>query len=124
MRRKALQRLHAAAAIFATRTDCTAQQIADRLKVSVDTIYGYARQKEWHETLDTLGFDGNREFAKRLRREALRDRPKLLRKARQIYKRHLRAWGEHSKAVNAVLRNLPEIRDRRTINRWSKRYNW
>ena len=124
MRKESIVKLHAAARIFASRSDCSAQDIADRLKIPLNSVYYFAKQPEWHEALDALGFDGNRKFATKLTREPQRDRADLVRKARRIYRRNRRAGKKHSQAVNAVLAKLPEIKDRRTINTWAKRYRW
>ena len=125
MRETTLKKLHAAARIFAGfRDTCSAQDIADRLKIQRNSVYYFARQPEWHEALDALGFDGNRKFATKTTREPQRDHADLVRKARRIYRRNLRTGKKHSQAVNAVLKNVPQIKDRRTINGWAKRYSW
>ena len=124
MRKTTLKKLHAAARLFARRDTCSAQDIADQLKIPLNSVYYYARQNEWHKALDALGFDGRRKFATKPTREPQRDRADLVRKARRIYRRKRRAGKKHSHAVNAVLKNVPEIKDRRTINTWAKRYGW
>lgn len=125
MRETTRKRLHAAARLFATRSECSAQDLADRLKIPRNSVYYYARQPEWHKALDELGYTGDpRKFKVKATREPQRDRSDLVRKARRIYRRNRRAGKVHSKAVNAVLKNVPEIKDRRTINAWAKRYGW
>lgn len=124
MRKTTLKKLHAAARFFASRDTCSAQDIADRLKIPLNSVYYFARQPEWHEALDALGFDGRRKFVRQQTREPQRDRADLVKKARRIYRRNRRDGKKHSIAVNAVLKNVPQIKDRRTINTWAKRYGW
>ena len=54
-----LIKLQTAAVIFAQRGGCSAKEIADILGVPVNSIYDYAKQPEWNETLDLLGYTGN-----------------------------------------------------------------
>ena len=126
MLKSSLIKLHAAAAIFASRNGCSAQEIADILRMPRNSIYHLAKQPEWHDALDDLHYIGGRSFTGEKRgRDTLRDASATVDRAKEIYLEERRAGLKHSRAVNAVLEALPlEVKDRRTINSWAKRYGW
>lgn len=51
----------AAASLFATLTR-DAQEIADLLDTSKRSIHRWSKEPLWHQTLDTLGYEGERNF--------------------------------------------------------------
>ena len=126
MLKSSLIKLHAAAAIFATRDGCSAQEIADILKMPRNSVYHLANMPEWNEALDDLHYEGDRSFTGEKRgRDTLRDTFATVDRAKEIYLEQRRDGKKHSRAVNAVLEALPlEVKDRRTINSWAKRFNW
>ena len=124
MLKSSLIKLHAAAAIFASRNGCSAQEIANILRMPRNSIYHLAKQPEWEQALDDLHYIGGRRFTSEKRgRDTLRDAPAMVDKAKEIYLEERRDGKKHSRAVNEVLEQLP-IKDRRTINSWAKRFNW
>lgn len=123
MLKSSLIKLHAAAAIFASRNGCSAQEIADILGMTRNSVYHLAKQEEWHTALDDLHYTGDRQFTAEKRREPKRDTGELVEQAKDFYLTARRAGLKHSRAVNEVLEHLP-IKDRRTINAWAKRYDW
>ena len=126
MLKSSLIKLHAAATLFATRDGCSAQEIADILKMPRNSVYHLANMPEWHEALDDLHYEGDRSFTGEKRgRDTLRDASATVERAKEIYLEQRRERKKHSRAVNAVLEQLPlMVKDRRTINSWAKRFNW
>ena len=122
MLKSTLIKLHAAAAIFASRDGCSAQEIADILNVPLNSVYHYAKQPEWEETLDTLGYTGDRRFTRKATRDIQRDTGELVAQSRAIYTKARRDGFNHKKAVTAVVNEL-ELK-RRRINEWAEKYDW
>lgn len=129
MLKSSLIKLHAAAAIFASRNGCSAQEIADILGMPRNSIYHLAKQPEWEQALDDLHYIGGRKFTGEKRgRDPKRDTGYFVAQGKNIYLTQRRKGQKHSRAVNAVLAHFRKvsipIKDRRTINAWTKRYNW
>ena len=122
MLKSTLIKLHAAAAIFASRDGCSAQEIADILNVPLNSVYHYAKQPEWEETLDTLGYTGDRRFTRKATRDIQRDTGELVAQSRAIYTKAQRDGFNHKKAVTAVVNELGL--KRRRINEWAEKYDW
>lgn len=123
MLKSTLYKLHAAAVIFVERRGCSAKEIADILNVPVNSVYHYAKQTEWNETLDTLGYDGDRCFSKKTTRDPEKENPNLFVLAKQIYLLERNSGRDHKKAVSAVVKELPALK-RRRVNDWVKKYEW
>ena len=122
MLKSTLIKLHAAAAIFASRDSCSAQEIADILNVPLNSVYHYAKQPEWDETLDTLGYTGDRRFTRKATRDIQRDTGELVAQSRAIYTKARRDGFNHKKAVTAVVNELGL--KRRRVNEWAEKYDW
>lgn len=123
MRKSSLIKLHAAVTIFASRGGCSAQEIADVLGMTYNTVYHLAKMPEWDEALDAMRYEGDRQFTPQKRRDPLKDSPERVAQARTLYIDARRDGQKHSRAVNAVMAAI-QIKDRRTINQWAKRFNW
>ena len=115
-------KLHAAAVIFASRNGCSAQEIADTLKLPVKAIYRYTKEPEWENALNTLQYAGDRQFPRKTTRDPLKDSGELVAEARALYTLQRRDGRTHKKAVTAVVEVLGL--KRRRINEWAERYNW
>ena len=126
MLKSSLIKLHAAAAIFvANRGNSSAQQIADILKIPRNSVYHLAKQPEWNLALDALDFRGDRHFDSEKRgRKKKTESGDALKLAKIIYTNARKRGLKHSRAVNEVLKDVYEVKDRRTINTWVKRFNW
>lgn len=122
MLKSTLIKLHAAAAIFASRDGCSAQEIADILNVPLNSVYHYAKQHEWEETLDTLGYTGEQRFTRKATRDIQRDTGELVAQARGLYTKARRDGSNHKKAVTAVVNELGL--KRRRVNEWAAKYEW
>ena len=122
MLKSTLIKLHAAAAIFASRDGCSAQEIADILNVPLNSVYHYAKQPEWDETLDTLGYTGDRQFTRKATRDIQKESGGLVAQARGLYTKARRDGFNHKKAVTAVVNELGL--KRRRINEWAEKYDW
>ena len=122
MLKSTLIKLHAAAVIFSQRDGCSAQEIADILKIPLNSVYHYAKQPEWEETLQTLQYTGNRRFARKTTRDPQKDSGALVAQARAIYTKERLDGLNHKKAVTAVVNALGL--KRRRINEWAAKYEW
>lgn len=122
MLKSTLIKLHAAAAIFASRDGCSAQEIADILNVPLNSVYHYAKQPEWHETLDTLGYTGDRQFTRKTTRDVVKDSGELVAQARGLYTKARLDGFTHKQAVTAVCDELGL--KRRRVNEWAAKYDW
>ena len=122
MLKSTLIKLHAAAAIFACRDGCSAQEIADVLNVPLNSVYHYAKQPEWEETLDTLGYAGDRQFTRKATRDIQRYTGELVAQAKGLYIAERLAGSNHKNAVTAVVNELGL--KRRRINEWAAKYEW
>lgn len=116
-------KLHAAATLFASRDGCSAQDISDILKIPRNSVYHLAKMPEWHLALDALHYEGERKFKTKRTRDPQRDSGELVAQAHALYITERRDGQKHSRAVNTVLEAL-NIKDRKTLNAWAKRYNW
>ena len=121
MLKSTLIKLHAAAAIFASRDGCSAQEIADILNVPLNSVYHYAKQPEWEETLDTLGYTGDRQFTRKATRDIQKESGELVAQSRAIYTKSRRDGLNHKKAVTAVVNEL-ELK-RRRVNEWAEKFD-
>lgn len=122
MLKSTLYKLHAAAVIFVERRGCSAKEIADILNVPVNSVYHYAKQTEWNETLDTLGYNGDRSFAKKPTRDIAKENGGVLEQAKAIYHAERLKGANHKKAVSFVCEQLPL--KRRRVNEWAAKYEW
>lgn len=123
MLKSTLIKLHAAAAIFASRDGCSAQEIADTLNVvPLNSVYHYAKQTEWEETLDTLGYTGDRQFTRKATRDIQKESGELVAQSRAIYTKSRRDGFNHKKAVTAVVNELGL--KRRRVNEWAEKFDW
>lgn len=117
-----LIKLHAAAVLFAQRNGCSAQAIADILDIPLNSVYRYAKQPEWEEALDTLGYTGDRQFTRKTTRDPQKDSGELVAQARGLYTKERLDGLNHKKAVTAVVDELGL--KRRRINEWAAKYEW
>lgn len=122
MLKSTLIKLHAAAAIFAGREGCSAKDIADILNVPLNSVYHYAKQPEWDETLDTLGYAGDRQFRRETTRDAQRDAGELLAQAKALYITHRQQGHKKADAIKYICEHL-NLKPRRAYD-WVKKYDW
>lgn len=122
MLKSTLIKLHAAAVIFANRDGCSAQEIADILGFPLNSIYHYAKQPEWEETLRTLQYTGDRQFTRKTTRDPQKDSGELVAQAKGLYIAERLQGLNHKKAITAVVEELGL--KRRRINEWAAKYEW
>jgi len=122
VRLASLIRLHVAAFHFANTPDCTAQALAELMKVDIKTVYAWARRPEWRAALNSLHVPSDRTFAREPTRDLIRDTGKLVEEAFEIYKEARLDGHTPKKSVTAVVTAL-DI-NRRRINTWAERYEW
>ena len=77
-------KLHAAATIFSQRGGCSAKEIAETLDIPLNSVYHFAKKREWKQTLNTLDYSGDRAFKSEKRRDALRDSGDLVARPRAL----------------------------------------
>ena len=117
-----LIKLHAAVVIFVERKGCSAKEIADILNVPVNSVYHYAKQPEWEQTLDLLNYTGDRNFQKGTTRDIMKESGHLIAQARGIYIQERTDGRNHKKAVSEVCEVLNL--KRRRVNDWCARFDW
>ena len=122
MLKSTLIKLHAATTLFAERKGCSAKELADLLNVPVNSIYHYAKQPEWNESLDLLCYTGSRAFTKETTRDILKENGDTIALAKAIYKQERSDGSNHKKAVTAVVNELGL--KRRRVNEWAKKFDW
>ena len=121
MLKSTLIKLHAATTLFAERGGCSAKELADLLNVPVNSIYHYAKHPEWNESLDLLGYTGERAFHKETR-DVIKESGELVAQAHAIYHKARTDGQNHKRAVSVVC-ETPSLK-RRRVNYWAKRFDW
>ena len=116
-----LVKIHAAAFYF-SHISRDVHEISEMFGVSKDAIYKWVKTPEWAFALDVFGYTGDREFARRPRRDTQRDAGELFEKAREAYFKAIRDGVSTRKlaTVAGAAVGLP----RRRIHAWAKQYGW
>ena len=122
MLKSTLIKLHAAATIFSQRGGCSAKEIAKTLDIPLNSVYHFAKQGEWEQTLNTLDYSGDRAFKSEKRRDALRDSGELVARARGLYLEQRCDSRTHKQAVSVVCDTL-DLK-RRRVNEWAAKFDW
>ena len=119
--KRLLVKIHAAAYYF-SRISRDVHEISEMFGVSKDAIYKWAKTPEWVFALDVFGYTGDREFARKPRRDTQRDAGELFEKARDAYFKAIRDGVSTRKlaTVAGAAVGLP----RRRIHAWAKQYGW
>ena len=100
----------AAARLFATHTR-DAKEIADLLNTSERSIHRWAKSELWEQTLQTLGYEGERNF----RIKPKRSTDTLITAAARLFATHTRDPKEIANLLNTK---------ERSIRRWAKSEIW
>ena len=122
MLKSTLIKLHAAATIFSQRGGCSAKEIAETLDIPLNSVYHFAKQGEWEQTLDMLHYSGDRAFKSEKRRDTLRDSGDLVARARRLYLEQRCDSRTHKQAVSVVCESL--TLKRRRVNAWAAKFSW
>ena len=122
MLKSTLIKLHAAATIFSQRGGCSAKEIAETLDIPLNSVYHFAKQGEWEQTLDMLHYSGDRAFKSEKRRDTLRDSGDLVARARGLYLEQRWDSRTHKQAVSVVCETL-DLK-RRRVNEWAAKFDW
>ena len=114
-------KIHAAAFYF-SHISRDLREICEVFGVSRDTIYKWVKTPEWQYALDVFGYTGDREFARRPRRDTKRDAGDVFEKARDAYFQAIAEGVATNKlaTVAGAAVGLP----RRRIHAWAKQYGW
>ena len=100
----------AAARLFATHTR-DAKEIADLLNTSERSIHRWAKSELWEQTLQSLGYEGERNF----RIKPKRSTDTLITAAARLFATHTRDPKEIANLLNTK---------ERSIRRWAKSEIW
>ena len=119
---KTLVKLHAAAFLFSETPDISAAEIATRVGTAEKTLYTWRQTPEWHAALDALGYDGDRSFRRKPRRDTKREAGALLTEAETLYIHALLQGKSYKQAVTAAATALGLNRPR--VEKWRQRYGW
>ncbi len=119
--RRLLVKIHSAAFYF-SHISRDVNEIAKRFGVSVDAIYKWAKTSEWEFALDVFNYAGEREFARRPRRDTQRDAGEVFENARDAYLKAMDAGVPVRKIATIVAKSLGLKRQR--VYQWAKRYGW
>ena len=111
----------AAARLFATHTR-DAQEIAKLLNTQARSVRRWAKTDLWEAVLQSLGYEGDRNFTRKLTRDAVRDAPELFVKAQQVYLAAMQAGVPPHKLTRHTADAVGISRHRVTF--WVKRYKW
>ena len=116
-----LVKIHAAAFYF-SHISRDVNDISEVFDVSKDAIYKWVKTPEWQYALDVFGYTGDREFARRPRRDTARDAGEVFEKARDAYFKAMREGVPTRRlaTVAGAAVGLP----RRRIHAWAKQYGW
>ena len=119
--KRLLVKIHAAAFYF-SHISRDVHEISEMFGVSKDAIYKWVKTPEWGFALDVFEYTGDREFARKPRRDTQRDAGELFEKARDAYFKAIRDGVATRKlaTVAGAAVGLP----RRRIHAWAKQYGW
>lgn len=114
-------KIHAAAFYF-SHISRDVHEISEMFGVSKDAIYKWAKTPEWGFALDVFQYDGDRDFARKPRRDTQRDAGDVFEKAREAYFKAIREGVATRKlaTVAGAAVGLP----RRRIHAWAVQYGW
>ena len=116
-----LVKIHAAAFYF-SRISRDVNDISEVFDVSKDAIYKWVKTPEWQYALDVFGYTGDREFARRPRRDTARDAGDVFEKAREAYFKAM-CEGVPTRRLATVAGAAVGL-PRRRIHAWAKQYGW
>ena len=116
-----LVKIHSAAFYF-SHISRDIHEISEMFGVSRHAIYKWAKMPEWEHALDVFGYTGDREFARRARRDTKRDAGDVFLRARQAYYKAINEGVPTNKLATVAggVVGLP----RRRIHAWAKQYGW
>lgn len=121
MLKSTVPKIHAAAIYFA-RVSRELEEIASIFDLSTHTIRKWAKTSEWTNALDAIGYTGDLNFASEPKRDAMRETPELIEKAKQVYQDAIRSGTPRHKW--ATLAGDEVGLSRRRIHDWAMRYKW
>ena len=119
--KRLLVKIHAAAYYF-SHISRDVHEISEMFGVSKDAIYKWVKTPEWEFALDVFGYTGDREFARKPRRDTARDAGDLFLKARDAYFKAIRDGVATRKL--ATVAGADVGLSRRRIHAWAKQYGW
>ena len=114
-------RITTAATLFATHTR-DANEIATLLKTSARNVHRWAERQLWDDVLQTLGYEGERNFRVHTQRDAQRDAGTAYQIAKDAYFDAIKpgkpqhTWASYAAAVAGL--------SWRRVNVWAKKYHW
>ena len=117
-----IEELHAAAFYLTKHPESTAEQVGDFVGKSKRTIERWSTTAEWHDALDNLGFEGDRNWRRNPHRDVRRDSGDLVDLGKQTYQRYRADGITKGKATIAAAKvlNIAE----KTVYNWRKKFEW
>lgn len=111
----------AGAALFATYTR-DAKEIANLLNTSERSVHRWAERDKWEEVLQTLNYEGERNFRVKSSRDTESEAGEIFKKAREVYQEALRA-GEPKHKLATIAGKAVGLPSRK-IHDWAVRHGW
>ena len=110
-----------AAGLFATYTR-DAKEIGSLLNTSERTVHRWAERDKWEEVLQTLNYEGERNFRVKPSRDSQSEAGEIFEKAREAYQEALKA-GEPKHKLAAIASNATGL-PAQTIHYWAMKHGW
>ena len=99
-----------------------ATEIADAFGVSEWAVRKWAKTPEWDKALDAFGYQGDRAFEARPKRDAIREQGQTFTAVYDAYRQRLRA-GEPTHRISRLVEEATGV-DRRKVRDWARYYKW
>jgi len=110
------------AAFYFSHISRDLEEISVIFGVSKDTIRNWSKSSEWADTLEILGYDGDRSFIPNPTRDTARDAGECFEQAKVVYQNAIHAGIPTHQLASFVGETL-DVNPRR-IRDWAKKYNW
>ena len=111
-----------AAATYFAHTSRRVTDIANAFGVDTRTVRRWANNPIWQQTLDVIGYKGDRRFLRAPAREVARDTHGLYTDAKKAYQ-DAALVGEPKHKLAAIAAEKVGLSARR-VRDWAKKYNW
>ena len=114
-------RIHAAAFYF-SHISRDLHEICEIFRVSEWAVRKWAKTQEWEHALRTLGYEGERSFITKAKRDTARDAGETFERAKAAYLAAMRAGEPRHKL--ATIAGDAVVLPRRRIHAWAQQYGW
>ena len=111
----------AGAALFATHTR-DAKEIGSLLNTTERTIHRWAELEKWEEVLQTLNYEGERNFRVKPSRDSQSEAGEIFEKAREVYQEAFKA-GEPQHKLATIASSAVGVPSGK-IHYWAMKHGW